>query len=43
MAKIPDELMYSEKHEWVAGDISPGAEVSVGITEYAAAALGDVV
>ncbi len=43
MANIPDELMYSEEHEWVAGDISPGAEVSVGITEYAAAALGDIV
>jgi glycine cleavage system H protein len=43
MANIPDELMYSEEHEWVAGDISAGSEVAVGITEYAAAALGDIV
>ena len=43
MASIPDELMYSEEHEWVAGDISAGSEVVVGITEYAAAALGDIV
>ncbi len=43
MPDIPDELMYSDQHEWVAGDISPGAEVAVGITEYAAAALGDIV
>lgn len=43
MADIRDELMYSEEHEWVAGDVSPGSEVTVGITEYAAAALGDIV
>ncbi len=43
MPDIPDELMYSDQHEWVAGDISAGAEVAVGITEYAAAALGDIV
>jgi len=43
MADIPDELLYSEEHEWVAGENAAGAEVSVGITEYAAAALGDIV
>ncbi|GMA35545.1 hypothetical protein GCM10025876_17490 [Demequina litorisediminis] len=43
MAEIPDGLLYSEEHEWVRGDVSPGATVTVGITEYAAEALGDVV
>lgn len=43
MAEIPDGLLYSEEHEWVRGDVSPGATVTIGITEYAAEALGDVV
>ena len=43
MADIPDELLYSEEHEWVEGDNAAGSVVSVGITEYAAAALGDIV
>ena len=43
MAEIPDGLLYSEEHEWVRGDVSAGATVAVGITEYAAEALGDVV
>lgn len=43
MAEVPDELMYSQEHEWIAGDVSPGAIVTVGISEYAAAQLGDVV
>lgn len=36
----PENLKYSEEHEWVsvAGDIA-----TVGITKYAADALGDVV
>ena len=37
---IPDELRYPAEHEWVA--IS-GAMASVGITDYAQQALGDVV
>ena len=37
---IPDELRYTAEHEWVA--IS-GAMASVGITDYAQQALGDVV
>jgi glycine cleavage system H protein len=37
---IPDELRYTAEHEWVA--IS-GAIASVGITDYAQQALGDVV
>ena len=43
MANIPDELKYSAEHEWVAGDPSVGATVTVGITEHAAEALGDIV
>jgi glycine cleavage system H protein len=43
MASVPDELMYTDEHEWVSGDATPGSVVSIGITEYAAAALGDVV
>lgn len=43
MASVPEELMYSDEHEWVSGDVAPGSIVSIGITEYAAAALGDVV
>ncbi len=38
--KIPAELRYSSDHEWV----TPGSStVRVGITDYAQAALGDVV
>ena len=37
---VPDELRYTAEHEWVliSGDIA-----SVGITDYAQRALGDVV
>jgi glycine cleavage system H protein len=37
---IPDELQYTQEHEWVAID---GSTASVGITDYAQQALGDVV
>lgn len=37
---VPGELYYTPEHEWVA--IS-GATASVGITDYAQRALGDVV
>ena len=37
---VPAELHYSEEHEWVAID---GNTASVGITDYAAQQLGDVV
>lgn len=43
MANIPDELKYTAEHEWVAGDASVGTVVTVGITEHAAEALGDIV
>jgi glycine cleavage system H protein len=37
---VPDELRYTAEHEWVAIN---GAIASVGITDYAQRALGDVV
>ena len=37
---IPAELRYTAEHEWVAVD---GQVASVGITDYAQKALGDVV
>ena len=36
----PSELKYTEEHEWTRAD---GARVTVGITQYAQDALGDVV
>ncbi|GGO73958.1 glycine cleavage system protein GcvH [Nonomuraea cavernae] len=42
MSNIPDELSYTKEHEWVAG-LDDGITVTVGITAYAAEALGDVV
>jgi len=37
---VPENLRYSEDHEWVAVD---GDTIRVGITDYAQDALGDVV
>jgi glycine cleavage system H protein len=37
---VPAELRYTEEHEWVSID---GDVATVGITDYAATALGDVV
>ena len=37
---VPEQLRYTAEHEWVAID---GQRASVGITEHAADALGDVV
>ena len=36
----PEDLRYTEEHEWVRAE---GARVTVGITDYAQDALGDVV
>ncbi|MCA0294310.1 MAG: glycine cleavage system protein GcvH [Actinobacteria bacterium] len=38
---FPDDLRYTSKHEWVRQ--GAGNTVRVGITDYAAEALGDVV
>lgn len=37
---VPEQLRYTPEHEWVSID---GAVATVGITEHAAEALGDVV
>ncbi len=37
---IPDELRYTAEHEWIA---IKGSVASVGITDFAQQALGDVV
>jgi glycine cleavage system H protein len=39
--QIPDELRYSENHEWVRSE--SGGSITVGISDYAQDALGDVV
>jgi glycine cleavage system H protein len=41
---VPEQLRYTEEHEWVSGlDDSGGDVVTVGITAYAADQLGDIV
>ncbi|MGH7674911.1 MAG: glycine cleavage system protein GcvH [Gemmatimonadales bacterium] len=42
MAKIPDDLLYSEEHEYVKQTDEEGVVV-IGITDYAQGELGDVV
>jgi glycine cleavage system H protein len=37
---IPDDLRYSTDHEWIRVE---GGRVTIGITDYAQDALGDVV
>ncbi|MFH1570165.1 MAG: glycine cleavage system protein GcvH [Gemmatimonadota bacterium] len=38
--RIPEELRYSEQHEWLAVEADVG---TVGITDYAQSELGDIV
>ena len=38
--QIPDDLRYSRDHEWIRVE---GARATIGITDYAQDALGDVV
>jgi len=40
MSKIPDNLKYTEDHEWI--EVNNG-EVRYGITDYAQDELGDIV
>lgn len=42
MSKIPDNLHYTEEHEYIKPTEDPGVVV-VGITDYAQGELGDVV
>lgn len=38
---VPEDLLYSEEHEWVRRDTE--GHVRIGITDYAQDALGDIV
>jgi glycine cleavage system H protein len=40
MSSIPNELSYTKEHEWVSVQ---DATYTMGITDYAQAALGDIV
>ena len=40
MSSIPDDLRYTDEHEWVRVD---GDDVVIGITDHAQEQLGDVV
>jgi glycine cleavage system H protein len=42
MSKIPEDLVYTEEHEYVQQTDAAGV-VAVGITDYAQGELGDVV
>lgn len=41
MSDVPSELSYTKSHEWV--HLEDGGVVTVGITDYAQEALGDLV
>ena len=38
--RIPEELKFSEQHEWISLDSGVG---TIGITDYAQSELGDIV
>lgn len=38
-----DNMRFSEEHEWVRPTAESGDEILIGITEYAAGELGDIV
>ena len=40
MSSIPNELLYTKEHEWV---LAENMVYTMGITDYAQAALGDIV
>ena len=42
MSNIPDNLLYTSEHEYIARD-GDSAVVTIGITDYAQGELGDVV
>ena len=44
MASLPTDYLYSAEHEWVnSTNVKPGDVVRVGITQYAADQLGEIV
>lgn len=42
MSTVPSDLQFTKEHEWVASTSSPNV-YRVGITDFAQAALGDIV
>ncbi len=40
MSTVPSDLRYAKSHEWLKSD--PDGSVTVGITDYAQASLGDI-
>ncbi|MDX1662087.1 MAG: glycine cleavage system protein GcvH [Gemmatimonadota bacterium] len=42
MADVPEDLRYSEDHEWIRYD-EDSSIATIGITEYAQGELGDIV
>jgi glycine cleavage system H protein len=42
MANVPDDLLYTEEHEYLKPTGEPG-EYIVGVTDYAQGELGDIV
>lgn len=42
MADIPEDLRYSEDHEWVRYD-DASSTATIGVTDYAQGELGDIV
>ena len=40
MSSVPEELQYTKEHEWIS---KVGSVIRFGITDYAQAALGDIV
>jgi len=43
MAEIPNDLLYTEEHEWVRVEAGDDNLVTIGITDYAQDKMGDVV
>ena len=41
--ELPDDLLYTNDHEWLRRDDDSPDEVAIGITEFAQEQLGDVV
>ena len=41
MSNIPQELKYTQSHEWVSSE--PDGTVRIGVTDHAQEALGDLV
>lgn len=40
MSQIPENLRYTEEHEWV---LVEGEQATIGITDFAQSSLGDIV